>query len=260
MGHPVPRDVPRSPVAGRGDRGDRQPPDRGDGPGNRPGDRGNGGNDRDDRNDRRRDELGRLSRDQQERRIREERQRADDYRRNQDQRRRLADQRGRDLERQRRNAQYRYQQDYDRRLYAQQARWQARGYDYNRDPYYSTPASYRYGWGGTYYETNRYGADLLRQAVNYGYNEGFEAGRADRQDNWGFSYDTPYAYQDANYGYYGYYVSQGSYNHYFREGFRRGYEDGYYSRNRYGARASNGSYVMLGAVLGTILGLSLLDN
>ncbi|WDS36258.1 hypothetical protein [Pseudoxanthomonas sp.] len=216
--------------------------------------------DRNDRDDRRNEQLQRLSRDQQERRIRDERQRADQYRRSQDERRRLAEQRTRDLERQRRHAQYRYQQDYYRRFYAQQARWQARGYDYNRDPYYSTPASYRYGWGGVFYETNRYGADLLRQAVNYGYNEGFEAGRADRQDGWGFSYDTPYAYQDANYGYYGYYVSQGTYNHYFREGFRRGYEDGYYNRYRYGTRESNGSYVMLGAVLGTILGLTLLNN
>jgi hypothetical protein len=39
-----------------------------------------------------------------------------------------------------------------------------------------------------------------------------------------------YAYQDANFGYDGYYEDQGAYNHYFREGFRRGYEDGYYSR------------------------------
>ncbi|WP_148268088.1 hypothetical protein [Pseudoxanthomonas spadix] len=208
---------------------------------------------------RRNHDLTRLDRDQQQRRIREERHRAEEYRRGEDQRHRLAQQRGRELERQRRHAQHRYQQDYARRLHAQQDRWQSRGYDHQRDPYYYTPASYRYGWGGAYYQTNRYGADLLRQAVNYGYNEGFEAGRADRQDGWSFSVDTPYAYQDANYGYYGYYLGQDTYNHYFREGFRRGYEDGYYSRYRYGT-ASNGSHVMLAAVLGTILGLSLLDN
>ena len=57
--------------------------------------------------------------------------------------------------------------------------------------------------------------------------------------------ETPYAYQDANYGYNGYYVDQDDYNYYFREGFRRGYEDGYYSRYQYGSY-SNGNYSMLG--------------
>jgi flagellar biosynthesis/type III secretory pathway protein FliH len=42
--------------------------------------------------------------------------------------------------------------------------------------------------GGSYYETNEYGADLLRQAVNNGYQEGFRAGEADRQDRWHSDY------------------------------------------------------------------------
>ena len=46
--------------------------------------------------------------------------------------------------------------------------------------------------------------------MNYGYEEGFQAGQADREDNWrGAGYQNSYAYQDANYGYNGYYVSQG---------------------------------------------------
>ena len=61
------------------------------------------------------------------------------------------------------------------------------------------------------------------------------------------------AYQDANYGYTGYYVDQDDYNYYFREGFRRGYEDGFTSRYQYGSY-SNGSYSMLDAILGQILG------
>ena len=48
------------------------------------------------------------------------------------------------------------------------------------------------------------------------------------------------------------------YQYYFREGFRRGYEDGYYSRSRYG-RQSNGSYSILGTILETILGLQLIN-
>jgi hypothetical protein len=125
--------------------------------------------------------------------------------------------------------------------------------DYDRDPYFYTPPIYRYTRGGRSYEINQYGADLLRQAVNYGYEEGFRAGQADRQDHWRFSYQESFAYQDANYGYNGYYVERDDYNYYFREGFRRGYEDGYYSRSRYG-RHVNGTYSLLGAILSEVLG------
>jgi flagellar biosynthesis/type III secretory pathway protein FliH len=129
-----------------------------------------------------------------------------------------------------------------------------RNHDYNRDPYFYTASSYRYSRGGTYYETNQYGANSLRQALNYGYGEGFRAGQADRQDRWGSNYQDSYAYQDANYGYNGYYVDQDNYNYYFRQGFQRGYEDGYNSRYQYG-RYSNGSYTMLAQLLSQILDL-----
>ena len=95
---------------------------------------------------------------------------------------------------------------------------------------------------------------MLRQAVNYGYEQGFRAGQADRQDRWRSNYQDSYAYQDANYGYSGYYVSQDEYNYYFREGFRRGYEDGYNSRSHYGSY-SNGKYTILGAILSQILNM-----
>ena len=67
-------------------------------------------------------------------------------------------------------------------------------------------------------------------------------------------YQSSYAYQDANYGYGGYYVDQDDYNYYFREGFRRGYEDGYNMRYQYGHN-SNGAYIILGVVLSHILAL-----
>jgi hypothetical protein len=123
---------------------------------------------------------------------------------------------------------------------------------YGRDPYFAASPSYRYSRGGRYYETNQYGVDLLRQAVNYGYDEGRRAGMADRQDRWRSSYQDCYAYQDANYGYGGFYVNREDYNAYFREGFRRGYEDGYHSRSQYGWYVS-GRGTVLGAVLATIL-------
>ena len=99
---------------------------------------------------------------------------------------------------------------------------------------------------------NRYGADLLRRAVNYGYAEGYRAGVADREDRWRYDYRDCYAYQDANYGYDGYWEDQDAYNYYFRQGFERGYQDGYYSRYQYGT-FHNGEYNILGAVLSRIL-------
>jgi flagellar biosynthesis/type III secretory pathway protein FliH len=90
--------------------------------------------------------------------------------------------------------------------------------------------------------------------VNNGYEQGFRAGQADQQDRWKANYQNSYAYQDANYGYSGYYVNQADYNYYFRQGFRRGYEDGYNSRTQYGSQ-SNGSYSILGTILAQILNL-----
>jgi hypothetical protein len=152
-------------------------------------------------------------------------------------------------------AQYRYQQEYYNRLRLQRDRLAAQRYDYYRDPYFYTPASYRYSYGGNAFQTNRYGADLLRQALNYGYSEGVRAGRADRLDRWRADYRDSYVYQDANYGYNGYYVSRSDYNHYFREGFQRGYDDGYYGRDQYGRHADDGTGVLLQTVLALLLNL-----
>ena len=157
-------------------------------------------------------------------------------------------------------AQYRYQQRYLQRMREQQLRIQnARNYDYYRDPYFYTAPSYRYSRAGRYYETNQYGADLLRQALNQGYEEGFRAGQADREDRWRFSYQDAYAYQDASYGYSGFYVSRDEYNYYFREGFRRGYEDGYYSRSQYGSY-SNGKFALFAQILSQVFNLQSLFN
>lgn len=152
----------------------------------------------------------------------------------------------RQLQEQRRNAYLRYQQRYWERLRRDQIRLQQARY---YDNYYN---NYRYNRGGNSYYTSQYGAQMLRDAVNNGYEEGFYAGQADRQDGWRSDYNNSYGYQDAAYGYDSYYVSMEEYNYYFREGFRRGYEDGYYSRNRYG-NYSNGKYTILGAVIGAII-------
>ncbi|MDO5505812.1 MAG: hypothetical protein Q4F49_05915 [Pseudoxanthomonas suwonensis] len=132
-------------------------------------------------------------------------------------------------------------------------RW-VRSYNVWNDPYYSTPASYRYRRDGRWYSVNQYGVDILNQAIRYGYEAGARAGQADRMDGWRPDWRGNYAYMDANYGYHGWHVDQREYNHYFREGFRRGYEDAYHGRSRYGRR-SNGEWVILASVLEAIFGV-----
>jgi hypothetical protein len=194
-----------------------------------------------------------LSQERQQQLIAQQQQRSTQYRQHLDEQRQREQPRIALLQQQSRVAQYRFEQEYSERLRQQRVHIENDYHDYDRDPYFYTAPIYRYHRGGSYYEINQYGADLLRQAVNYGYREGFFAGRADREDRWRSNYQDSYAYQDANYGYNGYYVDQDDYNYYFREGFSRGYEDGYNSRYQYG-RYSDGNYSVLGAILSQILG------
>lgn len=161
------------------------------------------------------------------------------------------------LQQQKRNAQYTVNQQYMANLQQQQQQQQQRlrnDRDVRRDPYFSAPMTFRYRVGSADHETNSYGADVMRQAVKNGYQQGWKAGRADRRDRWSSSYEQSYGYQDANYGFSGNYLPQSDYNYYFREGFRRGYEDGFARHSQYGT-VVNGSPSILGAILTSILGL-----
>jgi hypothetical protein len=142
----------------------------------------------------------------------------------------------------------RYQQRYWDRIRRDQSRLQQAQY------YDNLIYDYQYYRNGSSYYTSQYGAEMLRNALNYGYEEGFRAGQADREDGWGFNYQSSYAYEDATYGYDSYYVGVDEYSYYFREGFRRGYEDGYYGRYRYGVY-SNGKYQILSAIIQSVLNL-----
>lgn len=190
---------------------------------------------------------------EQERRIQEQQQRTTHYKQHLDQQVPVVQQQTAQLQQQKRASQYRTQQEYAARLQQQQQSLQT-ARDYSRDPYINTPHTYRYVVSGSARQTNQYGADVLRQAVNYGYQEGFQTGQADRQDHWKSNYQNSVAYRDANYGYTGNYVDQADYNYYFRQGFRRGYDDGYNSQSRYGSN-SNGTPTILGSLLSSILGL-----
>lgn len=141
------------------------------------------------------------------------------------------------------------QRAYQQRIRAQQARQAAQRRAYSR--HYSYAPAYRYNYGGRWYNTSHYGANMLRNAVQRGYQEGLRAGRSDRYGRYDFRRSNVWI--SGSYGYGGNYVSRSDYAHYFRQGFQRGYEDGFYGRGRYGHRI-NGEAVIIQAVLEAILG------
>ena len=197
----------------------------------------------------------RLSEARQEQLITEQRVRSQQYSARLLQQERVADERAAQLQRQHREAQYQLQRDYNERL-RQQARsaedW--RSYDYNHDAYFYSAPTFRYSYSGRTYDTSEYGADLLRRSVNNGYQEGYLSGQADRHDRWRSGYRDSWGYQDANYGYDGMYIDQPQYNYYFRQGFERGYDDGYSATYRYG-QSDNGTNQIMATLLSQILNL-----
>src|SRR2546425_147127 len=208
---------------------------------------------RDERREREAEQQDRpISRQQQQQLIHQQQEEVKQYRRYLEQQESRAREQAEELRRQNRLAQYRYQEEYLEHLREQQRRLRDERFDYDRDPYFYAAPIYRYRRDGRYYEINRYGANVLRQALHAGYAQGFRAGEADRRDRWRAAYRDSYAYRDASYGYRGYYISRSEYNYYFREGFRRGYEDGYNSRYRYG-RYANDNYFMSDNILSQIL-------
>ncbi len=98
---------------------------------------------------------------------------------------------------------------------------------------------FRVSRNGSFFDTDQRGADLLRQAVNEGYRQGFQAGRRDLDSNRRAVYSSSDIYRDGNYGYQNA-VSQSQYQYYFRQGFRRGYQDG--SNTRFRNSNSNGQF------------------
>ena len=113
------------------------------------------------------------------------------------------------------------------------------------------------GWrvyrNGRYYDTDNRGAELLREAVRQGYQQGFREGQFDRSNRRRGNYYGNSIYRSGNYGYQRY-VDSAQYRYYFQQGFQRGYEDGFNSRYRYGTYR-NGVANILGNVLANILNL-----
>ena len=112
---------------------------------------------------------------------------------------------------------------------------------------------YRVYRNGSYYQTDSRGAELLRRAVNAGYQQGLQAGRNDRNSRRRSSWTNSNIYRSGTYGYQSY-VDRSQYQYYFQQGFQRGYQDGYNSRYQYGT--SNGGTVnILGSILSSILNI-----
>jgi len=165
-----------------------------------------------------------------------------DYRSAREQRIRLEQQRRAELERQR-----------IERLRYQTGRYN-NNYGYGNNGYNTTYGQrYRVMRNGQYYTTDSRGAEVLRQAVNQGYQQGFQAGQNDRNGRRSGGYYSSNIYRSGTYGYSNG-VDRSQYQYYFQQGFQKGYDDGYNSRNRYGTY-NNGGASILGSILGTILNL-----
>ena len=113
---------------------------------------------------------------------------------------------------------------------------------------------YRVYRNGSYYQTDYRGAELLRQAVNNGYQQGYRQGQLDARYGRGANYYGNNMYRTGTFGYQSY-VARDQYQYYFQQGFQRGYEDGFNNQFRYGTRSNSGLSI-LGNILNGILNIS----
>ncbi len=183
-----------------------------------------------------------------------------------DQERRIKADRARQAEWARQNARIQADQQrrdqYNKRNHSGNDRSNGNGY-YNGNANANTNRNTRYRVyrNGSYYNTDQRGADLLRQAVNQGYRQGFEAARNDRNNRRQSSWNNSNEYRRGTYGYQSY-VNQSQYQYYFRQGFQRGYQDGYNSRYQndyygdyqYGSN-NGGAFNIFGTILSQILNI-----
>jgi len=226
-----------------------------------PNNQGNQNQDKDDQGNNKKKPAKRVSKEEQDARIKKQQANMQLYKQNIALREEVAERDEQILRQQKRIAHLRFQEAYRQRLLQQRTALMNARYDYYNDPFYYTGPSYRYRRGDQYYTTNDIGIGTLKQALNQGYKEGYRAGRADHEDRWRFDPRSSFAYQDANFGYDGRYVPQDEYNYYFREGFERGYEDGYYGRRKYGSGGDdNNEWWIAAGVIGAILAIQAIND
>jgi hypothetical protein len=134
-------------------------------------------------------------------------------------------------------------------------------YTLQTDSNIAPPGRYRVNRDGRWYNTDNRGADLLRQAINEGYRQGFNAGRSDYSGNRRGSWSNSNVYRTGTYGYQNG-VDRGQYQYYFRQGFQRGYQDGSNSQYQEGHNGNfqygtynNGTPSILGTILNQLLNI-----
>ena len=136
------------------------------------------------------------------------------------------------------------------------------GRQYNVEPTVNVTAGrYRVYRDGAFYDTDNRGADMLRQAINEGYRQGFAAGRSDYSGRRNISWTNNNVYRNGTYGYSSG-VDRGQYQYYFRQGFQRGYQDGsnslyqngYNGNYEYGY-SEGGTMNVLGTILNAVLNI-----
>ena len=126
-------------------------------------------------------------------------------------------------------------------------------YSRNRVVTYPQRGMYRINMGGRYYNVDNRGYSILREAVNRGYQQGYQAGLRDRRYSRYNVYNNN-VYMSGTFGYNSA-VARNQYQYYFQQGFQKGYEDGYYARTQYGYRSGTTTNI-LGSVLNTILNIA----
>ncbi len=134
-------------------------------------------------------------------------------------------------------------------------------YTLQTDANIQPPGRYRVYRDGRWYNTDNRGADILRQAVNEGYRQGFNAGRSDYRSDRTVSWSNSNVYRTGSYGYQTG-VERSQYQYYFRQGFQRGYQDGTNSRYQDGYNGdyqygtyNNGTPSILGTILNQLLNI-----
>ena len=172
--------------------------------------------------------------DQQSKRDDERRKEDADRQKDADRKRRERDQ-YETIERERRQA-----QRSERRILAQQASDVERIEQFREEQRIKNQNNrYRITHEGRDYEMNYDGSELLKQSLNSGYQQGYQAGKEDHKAKRGEAFSESLIYQNATTDYQSDVVDLNLYQYYFREGFQRGYADGYKNQKQYG-KSTNG--------------------
>ena len=137
--------------------------------------------------------------------------------------------------------------------------------DWDRDRDRRNDNDYRYGNNGGYGNNGRYGGynnnNIYRAALNNGYQAGVYTGASDAQRGQSYDPQRSHYYKNGTDGYNSSYGNKGQYKQAYRDGFLRGYQEGF---QRYGGYNNRGGYgngrnypssrSRTGSILGEIFG------